>query len=289
VITEGGWILTRADGTTPMLAAITVQDKLPAGLDLVARGTATHSSKPMPDSAIVRLDRAVARLSDYQPPVVVTPLSRPYFEALAAATDDPRLVTALRVLLSSADQGERNRAGDLVVSLSPYSWLHNALLRHTVTQVIQHAGYRVNVAPGSATATMNLRLVPGGPAASATLEEMRAVLGDDPALALGLSAGGPVRGTPQEQLAQLDRLLSAPPSSVDTDVYRALEQGLRETYGGVPAPPVRSRRAPAPARGVNAAFRSTASTRTRSTTTRSPGCTAPTNGSGWTLCARRPP
>ena len=234
VITEGGWILTRADGVTPMLAAITVQDKVGAGVEVVARGTATHSSKPMPDSAIVRMDRAVVRLSDYQPPVVVTPLSRPYFEALAAVTDDTRLVTTLRVLLSTADQGERNRAGDLVVSLSPYPWLHNALLRHTVTQVIQHAGYRVNVVPGSATAAMNLRLMPGGPSASATLEEMRGVLGGDPGLTLGLSARGPVPGTPSEQLAQLDRLLSAPASGVDTDVYRALEQGLRETYGGVP-------------------------------------------------------
>jgi acetylornithine deacetylase/succinyl-diaminopimelate desuccinylase-like protein len=240
VITEGGWILTRADGR-PMLATVTVADKQATGLDLVARGTATHSSKPMPDSAIVRMDRAVSRLADYRAPVTLPPLSRTYFEALAGAVeqghDNPDLATALRGLLAATDQAGLDRAGDLVVSLSPYPWLHNALLRHTVTQVIQQAGYRTNVAPGSATATMNLRLVPGGPSVASTLAQMRAVVGDDPQLNLGFSTRNPIRGTAEQQLAALDKHLADQPSSVDTDVYRALERGLRDTYPGVPVTP----------------------------------------------------
>jgi len=240
VITEGGWILTGADGR-PMLAAVTVQDKSAIGLDLVARGTATHSSKPMPDSAIVRMDRAVSRLADHQAPVTLSPLGRGYFGALAVAVEqgggDPNLATALRGLLAATDQDALNRAGDLVVSLSPYPWLHNALLRHTVTQVIQQAGYRTNVAPGSATATMNLRLVPGGPSVASTLAQMRGVLGDDPQLSLGLSARGPVRGTPEQQLASLEKHLGDQPSSIDTDVYRAVDAALRATYPGVAVTP----------------------------------------------------
>ncbi len=237
MITESGWLLTRADGVTSMLAAITVQDKQPSGVELVARGTATHSSKPSPDSAIVRLNRAMARLADYQPPVVVTPVARPYFEALAAASDDPRLTTALRVLLTTGDQGERNRAGDLAVSLSRYPWLHNALLRHTITQVIQQAGYRFNVIPGSATALMNLRLMPGGQSVAGTLDEIQSVLGGDGQLALGLTTRGLTAQTSEQLLAQLEQRLPEPPSVTDTDVYRALEQGLRDTYAGVPVAP----------------------------------------------------
>src|SRR5581483_10989664 len=116
VITEGGWILTRPDGR-PMLATVTVQDKSATGLDLVALGTATHSSKPMPDSAIVRMDRAVSRLADYRAPVTLPPLGRVYFEALAGAVeqgvvqghDDPGLARALRGLLSAADPDRRPR------------------------------------------------------------------------------------------------------------------------------------------------------------------------------------
>lgn len=243
VVTEGGWILTRADGVTPMLAAVTVQDKSATALELLARGTATHSSKPMPDSAILRLDRAITQLSGYQPPVAVTPLTRVYFEGLAGASDDPALTAALRELLaapdSAADQAALDRAGERVVGLSRYPWLHNALLRHTVTQVIQQAGYRSNVSPGSGTAQMNLRLLPGGPPVGATIDAMRATLGGDPQLTLGISArgGGPVSGTPEEQLAQLERRLTDQPSSTDTDVYRALSAALGATFGGVPVVP----------------------------------------------------
>lgn len=57
VLTEGGWFLAQSDGTTPMLITVTRQDKVYFNLDIVAKGTATHSSKPMPDPAIVRLSR----------------------------------------------------------------------------------------------------------------------------------------------------------------------------------------------------------------------------------------
>ncbi|WP_211241413.1 M20/M25/M40 family metallo-hydrolase [Pseudonocardia spinosispora] len=236
VITEGGWILTRSDGVTPMLAGITVQDKSATNVELVARGTTTHSSKPMPDSAIIRLDRAISRLADYQPPATLAPVARPYFEALAAATDNPALADALRLLLSTADQTERNRAADLVVSLSPYPWLHNAMLRHTVTQVIQQAGYRTNVMPGSATATMNLRLLPGGQPVAETLDQMRAVLGAEPQLDLRISTKGTTQA-PDQLLVQYQQRLADSPSSTDTDVYRHLEQSLRDTYGGIPVAP----------------------------------------------------
>lgn len=60
VLTEGGWFLAQDDKTTPMLITATRQDKVYFNLDLTADGTATHSSKPMPDSAVVALSRGVA-------------------------------------------------------------------------------------------------------------------------------------------------------------------------------------------------------------------------------------
>ena len=62
VLTEGGWFLAQSDRTTPMLITVTRQDKVYFNLDLYSHGTATHSSKPMTDSAIVSLSRAVADL-----------------------------------------------------------------------------------------------------------------------------------------------------------------------------------------------------------------------------------
>ncbi len=115
VLTEGGWMLAQADGATPMLATLTCQDKVFALVDLVTKGTTTHSSRPLPDSAVVRLSRAVARLSEYQPDVALPPLVRRHFEALADATDDAALAKAVRLMLSAKGQQERNRAGAVIL------------------------------------------------------------------------------------------------------------------------------------------------------------------------------
>jgi acetylornithine deacetylase/succinyl-diaminopimelate desuccinylase-like protein len=61
VLTEGGWLLTQHDGTTPIIATLTRQDKISAVVELTAQGTTTHSSKPLPDAALVRLNGLSAR------------------------------------------------------------------------------------------------------------------------------------------------------------------------------------------------------------------------------------
>jgi acetylornithine deacetylase/succinyl-diaminopimelate desuccinylase-like protein len=179
VLTEGGWFLAQGDGRSPMLATLTCQDKVFALVSVSAAGTTTHSSRPQPDSAILRLNRAIARLGDYQPDVFVGPLVRRHFEALADATDDPLLSRAVRLMLKAKNRNERNRAGEVVVSRSPYPWLHNALLRPTVAYVIENGGYRSNIIPGGATMTINLRLLPGGPGVAQIVDEMRDAIGDD--------------------------------------------------------------------------------------------------------------
>ncbi|GAA2736362.1 hypothetical protein GCM10009867_20880 [Pedococcus aerophilus] len=96
VLTEGGWFIAQSDKTTPMLISVTRQDKVYFNLDLYADGTATHSSKPIPDNAIVSLSRAVAAIGDDLAPVHLTKVTREYFEALADATDDRRWERAIR-------------------------------------------------------------------------------------------------------------------------------------------------------------------------------------------------
>src|SRR5260370_34472630 len=97
VLTEGGWFLARGGGQTPMLATLTCQDKVFALVSVTTEGTTTHSSRPRPDSAIVRLDRAAARLVDYQPDVFLGPVVRRHVGALAGATDDPPPAAATRL------------------------------------------------------------------------------------------------------------------------------------------------------------------------------------------------
>jgi acetylornithine deacetylase/succinyl-diaminopimelate desuccinylase-like protein len=229
VLTEGGWMLTQHDGTTPMVATLARQDKISALVELTAQGTTTHSSKPLPDAAIVRLDRALARLSDYQPDVFISDVARPAFEALAERTENKKLATAVRLMLSALRQEERNRAGALVVTLSDYPGLHNALMRHTLSFVVQQGGYRANVVPGTATAQVNVRFIPSGPSVTQTLEEMRAAVAD-PQIGMRLIGLRKTDGTHEQMLARLEEAMAQPASSIDTEVFRAWQQAVVTTY-----------------------------------------------------------
>jgi acetylornithine deacetylase/succinyl-diaminopimelate desuccinylase-like protein len=236
VLTEGGWTLAGPDGVTPRLAAVTVQDRISATVELTTRAITTHSARPMPDGAIVRLNRAIVRLSAYEPDVFLTPSSREYFAALADAYagDDPRFARALRLLLAAESRPQRNRAGAVVVKRSPYPWLHNAFMRPTLSYVIEQAGYRVNIIPGAAGAQVNVRLVPGGPPLDQIMEEMRAAVAD-PEVTLTLRPRAGL--TLEETRVVIEKGRTSAPATTDTDVFAAWAGAVTETYPGArPAP-----------------------------------------------------
>jgi acetylornithine deacetylase/succinyl-diaminopimelate desuccinylase-like protein len=237
VITEGGWALAPPGSVEPVVITLTRQDKISAALELVAQGTTTHSSRPSPDAAITRLNRAAVHLADYQPGVGLTEVTRAYFEAWASRTDNPKLAAALRLMLNATGQAERDRAGALVVQLSGHPTLHNALMRHIVTPVIQRAGYRINVQPGSATATLNLRLVPGGIDVAATVAEIRNALGASDGVTVRLMNPLSPDQTEEQVLTKLAPQMTQPPGTIDTDVFRALDAAAHETYPGAAVTP----------------------------------------------------
>ncbi len=227
VLTEGGWFLAQRDGTTPMLVTVTRQDKVYFNLDLTAEGTATHSSKPNPDSAIVTLSRAVSRLASFHAPVRLTPVTREYFAALARATHDERFARALRFLLHARSQEARERAARLVVARSSYPWLHSALLRTTASFVIEDAGYKENVIPSTAHVRVNCRGIPGGQKPRDFVGQVRHLLrgrGVDVALA------APEGSSEEEYLAELDATWATPPADLDTPLFSAIARAARSTY-----------------------------------------------------------
>ncbi|MBC6461286.1 M20/M25/M40 family metallo-hydrolase [Actinomadura sp. HBU206391] len=229
VLTEGGWFLAQRDRKTPMLITVTRQDKVYFNLDLVADGTATHSSKPNPDSAIVTLSRAVDRLGDWLAPVTLTPVTREYFGSLAKATDDRAFRRAIELLLSAKSQHARDRAAAVVVARSSYPWLHRALLRTTHAFVIEDAGYKENVIPSTATVRVNCRGVPGGQRPRDFLAQVRGRLA-------GRGVTVKLVGNPGESeedaLKRLDQTFAGAPSSIDSPLYAAIRDAARVTYPG---------------------------------------------------------
>lgn len=235
VLTEGGWFLAQSDKTTPMLITATRQDNTYFNLDITATGTATHSSKPMPeDTAVVTLSRALSTLGDWEAPVHLTDVTREYFEALGEATSNRRLAQAIRLMLKAKSQRSRERAARLVVKESDYPYLHRALLRTTHAFVIQEAGYKENVIPSEAEARVNCRAIPGGEKPREFLAAVRELLKDrDVEVALATEPGQ----SEEEALAKLDETWATPPADIDTDLWTALESASGRTYEDTPFAP----------------------------------------------------
>ena len=151
-LNEGGWIIAGDDGKVKYVSVSTA-DKSSVGVIVSAKGTSTHSSMPRPDNAIFALSKALSKLSDYEFPIELTPATKQFLGVLAR-TSPPPLAAAYRTLLTSTDERARV-AADREISKDP---LMHAIIRNTIAPVIVSGGFRSNVIPGSADATINVRV-----------------------------------------------------------------------------------------------------------------------------------
>ena len=84
-INEGGWIF--AGGRSgARLMGITTIDKNSLSVTFRTRGTSTHSSRPLPDSALRRLVRALDRVEGHDEAPRLTPAARTYLRAWSRVT-----------------------------------------------------------------------------------------------------------------------------------------------------------------------------------------------------------
>jgi acetylornithine deacetylase/succinyl-diaminopimelate desuccinylase-like protein len=131
-------------------------------LRLHARGRAGHGSFVHDDNAVTALAEAVARVGRHRFPMVVTPTVRAFLEQISLLLgidlnpDDPELAIA---------------------KLGPIANLIGATVRNTANPTRLEAGYKDNVIPGKASATIDCRTLPGQ--AEIFLEQLRDVVGPD--------------------------------------------------------------------------------------------------------------
>lgn len=225
-LNEGGWIFKdRRD--RPRLLGITTIDKNSLSVTFETRGTSTHSSRPLDDSAIDRLVRALKRAAEYETQPQVTPTARRYLRAWARAFGGTT-GRDLRKLASTRDPLERDRLADRVKRL-PYGELFNSLVRNIFVPTIVEGGFRANVLPGTAEATVNMRMLPGQ-RPRPLLRELKRVVGD-PAVKITPIATG--ENSVEETLDLFDERAAEPPSRTDTDLYASLVAEGRRQWPGV--------------------------------------------------------
>jgi len=169
---------------------------------------------PVPDNAISAVSRAVAALSAVEMPVMLTPSTRRFYETLGKTASGSE-ADAFRDLLSG--DSARVARGDRVISADP---LLHALMRTTWAPTIFNAGFRANVIPGSAEATLNVRTIPGT-SEDDVLALMRKVVAD-PGITLTLP---------------YPRAKPIAESSDTTQLFRALAAAAHAEYPGAEVTP----------------------------------------------------
>jgi acetylornithine deacetylase/succinyl-diaminopimelate desuccinylase-like protein len=150
-INEGG--RTELEGNRVAWIGVQNSEKRGVNYTLTATGVAGHASMPRRDNCVVRLARAIERVAEPPFPVALTPTTRAFFRAIASG--EPREIrTAMERLddPARAETAGRELSGDLML---------DAMLRNTVSPTIVKGGFRANVIPASAEATLNCRLLPG--------------------------------------------------------------------------------------------------------------------------------
>ena len=206
-LNEGGTILEE-NGAVKYVAVATTE-KVPRTLLLTAKGVSAHASRPRLDNPVTHLASAVAKLGEWQPPLKLNATTRAFFAGIAAVSppDEAWLYTHLEDAVVGAQVQE------IIRRTNP---IYNSTLRTTISPTILKAGFRMNVVPADATATLDVRAVPDEdwPGFRAQLNRLI----NDPSVEINEVEG--------------DGRKFAAPSSIDNEMFRALTHAQTAVFPG---------------------------------------------------------
>lgn len=205
-LTEGGGMRLENGQVTTFQVETT--EKVPKRARLVATGTSGHGSVPRIDNPLVHLGAAIAKLGTWETPMHLNETTRTYFQKLAGISS-PAAAARYMALL------DPQRAEDVQTYFAENEPSVYSMVRTSVVPTILKAGVGPNVIPSEAEATLDIRALPGEDI-DEFYGEMKRVIGD-PAISIV-----PIPATRPE----------APPSRLDTEMYRMLEQVTQRMYPG---------------------------------------------------------
>jgi len=152
-IAEAGGVQRR--GGEVRFASIETLEKIPRAVQLTASGPAGHGSVPRLTNPVVRLAAAVTAVANWQSPVRTNETTTAYFERLARLSS-PEDAARYRAAIGT-DAEAALRAAEYLLEYEPR---HSSMLRTSISPTIIDGGYQVNVIPGEAVATLDVRMLP---------------------------------------------------------------------------------------------------------------------------------
>jgi acetylornithine deacetylase/succinyl-diaminopimelate desuccinylase-like protein len=156
----GGFSVTVGDGKR--LYFVEAAQKGIHWMKLTANGRAGHGSMMNDENALTALSEAVAKIGRFTWPQTYTKTVKILFKKIAQATGKPYDETDLRPLLKE---------------IGPTARMIGATLQNSANPTMLEAGYKANVIPGSASAVIDGRFLPGYE--NELNETIRSIIGPD--------------------------------------------------------------------------------------------------------------
>jgi acetylornithine deacetylase/succinyl-diaminopimelate desuccinylase-like protein len=205
VVRTGGKIVQSNIGTT---------EKEPRFIELIARGPAGHGSVPSRGNAVAKLSAAVGKVAEWTPPLRINETTGAYFKKLATMV--PADVAKIYRDILNPDPNVSRPAADWLLENQPVHW---SMVHTSLVPTIVGGGFRYNVIPSEAKATVDVRLHPDEDQ-SAFLDQVRKVV-NDPSVEVRWGR---------------ERYRPAGGARIDTEAYAVLEAQTKKHYDTVVLP-----------------------------------------------------
>jgi acetylornithine deacetylase/succinyl-diaminopimelate desuccinylase-like protein len=206
---EGGG--TPEENGKVQYVGVSTTEKVPRGLILKARGTSGHGSAPRLDNAVTHLAAAVAKVGNWEAPMRLNETTRRFFQQMAKISPPEK---------SNVYQHVEERAAQQ--KLHETEPAYYSMLRTSLVPTIIKGGFRINVIPADAEATLDVRALPDENMDALKVSLARLI--NDPAVEISSTPGNQRPATP--------------PSGLDNDGFHALEKAQQKIFPGVMTIPI---------------------------------------------------
>ena len=209
-LNEGGHIIVNTDGTGDRYE-ISSGQKVIFQLQVKAKGTSGHASRPHPDNPNVKLLRALDGVIQWETPYTILPMVKEYFLKMA-----PKQPPEDRNFFEDIEEGLKNPTFSKKITSNLF---YNTILRNGISLTVLQGGTKANVIPSQSRATLDCRLIPGS-SKKDFLKEIKRRLGNE------------------VEVEVISESESLPPSPLNTDFYQAIEKFAAENDPSCPVVPL---------------------------------------------------
>jgi acetylornithine deacetylase/succinyl-diaminopimelate desuccinylase-like protein len=198
-------------------AGVQMTEKVPHRIELTATGPSGHASRPLQDNAVVHLAAAVAAVGKWRVPMRLNETTRAFFTRMAAISPEAD-AARYRALLDPASPAALAADAYFAEREPGYA----SMMRTSISPTMIEGGYRINVIPSEARATLDVRMLPDENP-DQFLAALTRVINDPAVVARYITDPGLTRP-------------SNNPSRLDSEVFRSIETAVSRNYDTVTIP-----------------------------------------------------